>query len=103
MTGKSPTITLNNGVPMPALGLGVYRSSPQETAGAVEAALREGYRLIDTAAVYGNEKEVGEGLARSGVDRGEVFVTTKLWLDDYGYDAALRAFAEKRPPLFTGR
>ncbi|CAG7615586.1 aldo/keto reductase [Actinacidiphila bryophytorum] len=92
MTGKSPTITLNNGVPMPALGLGVYQSSPQETAGAVEAALREGYRLIDTAAVYGNEKEVGEGLARSGVDRGEVFVTTKLWLDDYGYDAALRAF-----------
>lgn len=92
MTGKSPTITLNNGVRMPALGLGVYQSTPQETAGAVEAALREGYRLIDTAAVYGNEKEVGEGLTRSGLDRGEVFVTTKLWLDDYGYDAALRGF-----------
>jgi diketogulonate reductase-like aldo/keto reductase len=92
MTGTSPTITLNNGVQMPALGLGVYQSTPQETAGAVEAALREGYRLIDTAAVYGNEKEVGEGLTRSGLDRGEVFVTTKLWLDDYGYDAALRGF-----------
>lgn len=92
MTGKSPTITLNNGVQMPALGLGVYQSTPQETAGAVEAALSEGYRLIDTAAVYGNEKEVGEGLTRSGLDRDEVFVTTKLWLDDYGYDAALRAF-----------
>jgi diketogulonate reductase-like aldo/keto reductase len=92
MTGKSPTITLNNGVQMPALGLGVYQSTPQETAGAVEAALSEGYRLIDTAAVYGNEKEVGEGLTRSGLDRDEVFVTTKLWLDDYGYDAALHAF-----------
>lgn len=92
MTGKSPTITLNNGVQMPALGLGVYQSTPLETAGAVEAALREGYRLVDTAAVYGNEKEVGEGLTRSGLDRDEVFVTTKLWLDDYGYDAALRAF-----------
>lgn len=92
MTGTSPTITLNNGVQMPALGLGVYQSTPRRPCGAVEAALREGYRLIDTAAVYGNEKEVGEGLTRSGLDRGEVFVTTKLWLDDYGYDAALRGF-----------
>ncbi|MEV7679988.1 aldo/keto reductase [Streptomyces sp. NPDC088341] len=92
MTGKSPTITLNNGVQMPALGLGVYQSTPQETAGAVATALREGYRLIDTAAAYFNEKEVGEGITRSGVDRDEVFVTTKLWLTDYGYDSTLRAF-----------
>ncbi|MEV0037056.1 aldo/keto reductase [Streptomyces sp. NPDC050804] len=92
MTGKSPTITLNNGVQMPALGLGVYQSTPQETAGAVATALREGYRLIDTAAAYFNEKEVGEGITRSGVDRDEVFVTTKLWLSDYGYDTTLRAF-----------
>ncbi|MFC4030049.1 aldo/keto reductase [Streptomyces polygonati] len=92
MTGKSPTITLNNGVRMPALGLGVYQSTPQDTAAAVATALRGGYRLIDTAAAYFNEKEVGEGIARSGVDRDEVFVTTKLWLTDYGYDSTLRAF-----------
>ncbi|MCF3128864.1 aldo/keto reductase [Streptomyces olivochromogenes] len=95
MTGKNPTIatiTLNNGVQMPALGLGVYQSTPQETADAVANALREGYRLIDTAAAYFNEKEVGEGITRSGIDRGEVFVTTKLWLTDYGYDTTLRAF-----------
>lgn len=92
MTGKSTMITLNNGVRMPALGLGVFQSPPEETASAVTAALRDGYRLIDTAAVYGNEKEVGEGIVASGVDRGEVFVTTKLWLDDFGHDATPRAF-----------
>lgn len=92
MTGKTPLLKLNNGVEMPALGLGVYQSSPEETAAAVETALRDGYRLIDTAAAYGNEEQVGEGLKRSGVDRDEVFVTTKLWLSDYGYDSALRAF-----------
>ncbi|WP_431904627.1 aldo/keto reductase [Amycolatopsis thermoflava] len=92
MTGKSPMITLNNGVQMPALGLGVFQASVDETADAVVSALQSGYRLIDTAAAYGNEREVGEGVAASGVDRSEVFVTTKLWLDDYGYDSALRAF-----------
>ncbi|MFI7392054.1 aldo/keto reductase [Streptomyces tendae] len=91
-TGKSTTITLNNGVEMPALGLGVFQSAPEETADAVETALRDGYRLIDTAAAYNNERQVGEGIRRSGVDRSEVFVTTKLWLSDYGYDATLRAF-----------
>ncbi|MFD7283487.1 aldo/keto reductase [Streptomyces sp. NPDC059862] len=91
MTGKNPTIMLNNGVRMPALGLGVFQSPPEETVPAVEAALQIGYRLIDTAA-YGNEKEVGEGIRRSGLDRSEVFVTTKLWLSDYGYESALRAF-----------
>ncbi|MCX5535946.1 aldo/keto reductase [Streptomyces sp. NBC_00006] len=92
MSAKSPLITLNNGVAMPALGLGVYQSTPEETVPAVETALTNGYRLIDTAAAYGNEKEVGEGIRRSGVDRSEVFVTTKLWLTDYGYDSTLRAF-----------
>jgi diketogulonate reductase-like aldo/keto reductase len=77
---------------MPAFGLGVYQSTPEQTTGAVEAALASGYRLIDTAAAYFNERQVGEGLRRSGVDRREVFVTTKLWISDYGYEQALRAF-----------
>src|SRR5262249_35606108 len=82
----------NNGVVMPALGLGVYLASPEETVGAVETAMARGYRLIDTAAAYGNEQQVGEGIARSGIDRAEVFLTTKLWISDYGYDSTLRAF-----------
>jgi diketogulonate reductase-like aldo/keto reductase len=90
---KSPTIKLNNGVEMPVLGLGVLdRSAVAETAPAVQAAIGAGYRLIDTAASYQNEREVGEGLARSGIDRSEMFITTKLWLSKYGYDSALRAF-----------
>lgn len=92
MTGTSPLITLNNGVEMPALGLGVYQSSPEETVGAVESAIANGYRLIDTAAVYFNERQVGEGIRQSGIDRSEIFVTTKLWISGYGYESALRAF-----------
>jgi diketogulonate reductase-like aldo/keto reductase len=92
MTGSSPLFTLNNGVHMPALGLGVYQSSPDDTVRAVEAAIETGYRLIDTAAAYRNERQVGEGIARSGIARAEMFVTTKLWISDYGYDPALRAF-----------
>jgi diketogulonate reductase-like aldo/keto reductase len=92
MTGPSPLLTLNNGVEMPALGLGVYQSSPEETAAAVSTAIQGGYRLIDTAAGYGNEKEVGEGISRSGIDRAEIFITTKLRPADYGYDSALHAF-----------
>src|SRR5215207_9073911 len=88
----TPALTLNNGVSMPALGLGVFQTPPEETTAAVEAALRGGYRLIDTAAAYGNEREVGEGLRRSGVARQEVFVETKVWISDYGYDATLHAF-----------
>ena len=87
-----PTITLNNGVEMPALGFGVYQSSPEETATAVETALQEGYRLIDTAAAYFNEKQVGEGLRRSRVARDDVFVETKVWINDYGYDETRHAF-----------
>lgn len=85
-------ITLNNGVKMPALGLGVYQSKPEETTGAVVTALQAGYRLIDTAAAYFNEREVGEGIRQSGVDRAEIFVETKLWMSDYGYDEALHGF-----------
>jgi diketogulonate reductase-like aldo/keto reductase len=88
----TPTLELNSGVTMPALGLGVFQSPPAETLSAVETALADGYRLIDTAAAYGNEREVGEGIRRSGVDRDEIFVTTKLWISDYGHDAALVGF-----------
>src|SRR5512132_211895 len=87
-----PALTLNNGIALPALGFGVFQSPPEETTAAVETALRDGYRLIDTAAAYDNEREVGEGIRRSGVDRDEVFVTTKLWISDYGYDRALVGF-----------
>jgi diketogulonate reductase-like aldo/keto reductase len=92
MTGTTPLLTLNNRVTMPAFGLGVYQSPPEQTVGAVEAALASGYRMIDTAAAYFNEREVGEGLRRSGIDRADVFVQTKLWISDYGYEQALRAF-----------
>ena len=89
-------ITLNNGVTMPSVGLGVYQTPPDETVAAVEAALELGYRHIDTAAAYGNEREVGEGLRRSGVPREDVFVETKVWVSDYGFDYTLHAF-EKAP------
>src|SRR4051794_2192968 len=92
MTRNSATLTLANGVEMPLLGLGVYRSSPEETERAVSAALATGYRLVDTAAAYGNEAQVGEAIRESGVVRGDVFVTTKLWISDYGYDEALHGF-----------
>jgi len=87
-----PTIRLNNGVTMPVLGLGVFQAAPEETAQAVETALRAGYRHIDTAAAYFNEREVGEGLRRSGLDRDEVFLETKVWINDYGFDATRHAF-----------
>jgi len=86
------TITLNNGVQMPALGYGVFQTPPDETRTAVIAALDTGYRHVDTAAAYGNEREVGEAIASSGLARGEVFVETKVWISDYGYDATLHAF-----------
>jgi diketogulonate reductase-like aldo/keto reductase len=99
MTARAPQITLNNGLTMPALGLGVFQSSPAETATAVESALATGYRLIDTAAGYGNEREVGEGIRRSGVDRAEVFIETKIWVSDYGYEQTLHAFAKSAAKL----
>jgi 2,5-diketo-D-gluconate reductase A len=96
-------ITLNNGVTMPALGLGVFQSPPEETAAAVETALRLGYRHIDTAAMYLNEREVGEGLRRSGVDRSEVFLETKVWVSDFGYDETRHAFEKATAKLGVDR
>ena len=89
---SSPSFTLNNGVQIPAVGFGVFQTPPDETVAAVQTALEVGYRHIDTAAAYGNERQVGEALRRSGVDRAEVFVETKIWISDYGYDATLHAF-----------
>ncbi|MGC5010853.1 aldo/keto reductase [Streptosporangium sp. DT93] len=85
-------ITLNNGVSMPRIGFGVFQIPRDETARAVTTALETGYRSIDTAKVYRNEREVGEALAASDLPRDEVFVTTKLWNDDQGHDSALAAF-----------
>jgi len=87
-----PTLTLNNGVTMPALGFGVFQTPPDETMTAVQTALEAGYRHIDTAAAYGNEREVGEAIRRSSIPRDEVFVETKVWITDYGYDQTLHAF-----------
>ncbi len=87
-----PTLTLNNGATIPQLGFGVFQVDPAETAPAVATAIEAGYRLIDTAALYGNEEGVGEAIAKSGVPREELFVTTKLGNPDQGYDRALAAF-----------
>src|SRR3954454_5592612 len=92
MTNEIPQISLNNGVEMPALGLGVFQTPPDETRDAVRAALGSGYRLIDTAASYGNEREVGEAVHSAGVDRSELFIETKIWISDYGYDQTLHGF-----------
>jgi diketogulonate reductase-like aldo/keto reductase len=92
MTRHNPLLTLNNGVRMPAVGLGVFQSPPDQTATAVESALAEGYGLIDTAAAYDNERQVGEGIRRAGIPRDDVFIETKVWISDYGYEATLHAF-----------
>ena len=99
MTARTPALTLNNGVKLPALGLGVFQSPPVETVGAVEAAIKAGYRLIDTAAAYGNEREVGEGIRRSRISRDEIFIETKVWISDYGYDTTLHAFEKSTRKL----
>jgi diketogulonate reductase-like aldo/keto reductase len=93
------TVTLNNGVEMPALGLGVFQTPPEETRAAVESALATGYRHIDTAAAYGNEREVGEAVAKSGTDRSDVFLETKIWISDYGYDQTLHGFEKSAGKL----
>ncbi|ROS60006.1 diketogulonate reductase-like aldo/keto reductase [Curtobacterium sp. PhB172] len=99
MADNQPHVTLNNGVTMPAIGLGVYQSTPEETTTAVVAALEAGYRHIDTAAAYFNETQVGEGIKRAGIDRSEIFVETKLWMSDYGYEESLRGFEKSRRKL----
>ena len=95
----TPTLTLNNGVEIPAIGLGVFQTPPDETTAAVEAALATGYRHVDTAAAYANEREVGEAIRRSGVDRAEIFIETKVWISDYGYEETLHAFEKSAGKL----
>ena len=92
MSSKVPPIILNNGVEMPQLGFGVWQVPDDEAETAVATALEAGYRSIDTAAIYGNEEGVGKAVAASGIPRQDLFVTTKLWNSDHGYDATLRAF-----------
>jgi 2,5-diketo-D-gluconate reductase A len=92
---KVPNITLNNGVEIPQLGLGVWQAAEgEEVENAVKNALDSGYRLIDTAAAYGNEEGVGRAVKSSGLAREDIFITTKLWNDSHAYDDALRAFEE---------
>jgi diketogulonate reductase-like aldo/keto reductase len=93
------TITLNNGVEMPALGFGVFQTPPDETRDAVRAALDAGYRHIDTAAAYGNERQVGEAVRGSDLDRSDVILETKVWISDYGYDETLHAFEKSARKL----
>ncbi|WST41067.1 aldo/keto reductase [Streptomyces sp. NBC_01167] len=92
LVSKVPSITLNNGVEMPQLGFGVWQVPDDEAAQAVSTALEAGYRSIDTAAIYENEEGTGQAIADSGIPREDLFVTTKLWNGDQGYDATLRAF-----------
>jgi 2,5-diketo-D-gluconate reductase A len=96
-TTEQTAVTLNNGVQIPALGFGVFQTAPGDTIAAVTTALGDGYRLIDTAAAYGNEREVGEAIRRFATDRAEITIQTKLWISDYGaekaqigFDASLR-------------
>ncbi|MEV5355809.1 aldo/keto reductase [Streptomyces sp. NPDC052693] len=92
MNAFVPTVTLNNGVEIPQLGFGVFQVPDAETTAAVSAALEAGYRSFDTAAIYGNEAGVGKALAASGIARDDLFITTKLWNADQGYDTTLKAF-----------
>ncbi|MFE4671267.1 aldo/keto reductase [Streptomyces sp. NPDC056721] len=92
LVSKVPPIILNNGVEMPQLGFGVWQVPDAEAEKAVATALEAGYRSIDTAAIYGNEEGTGKAVAASGIAREKLFVTTKLWNADQGYDATLRAF-----------
>ena len=99
MGGMNHVLQLNDGHTIPQLGLGVYKIPEALAAGAVEIALEAGYRHVDTAALYANERGVGEGLARVALPRNEVFVTTKVWNADHGYDETLRAFDESLAKL----
>jgi diketogulonate reductase-like aldo/keto reductase len=100
LNGPDATIELRNGVRIPRIGLGVFRAhSGAETTSAVRAALKAGYRHVDTARIYGNEADVGAAMKASGLDRDELFVTTKLWNDDHGYASTLSAFEASRRRL----
>jgi diketogulonate reductase-like aldo/keto reductase len=93
------TLTLNNGVELPPLGFGVFQTPPEETRNAVAAALDTGYRHIDTAAAYGNEREVGDAVGASAVGRAGVFLETKIWISDYGYEQTLHGFEKSAGKL----
>jgi diketogulonate reductase-like aldo/keto reductase len=93
------TFTLNNNVEMPGVGLGVFQTPPDETRAAVQAALSVGYRHIDTAAIYGNEREVGEAIDSSGIPRVDVFIETKIWISDFGYEETLHGFEKSAAKL----
>jgi 2,5-diketo-D-gluconate reductase A len=99
-----PQVTLRPGLSMPQLGYGVFQIPPEETVQSVEVALEAGYRSIDTAAIYGNEAEVGKAVQAAqgrGIDRDELFLTTKLWNGDQGYDSTLAAFEASLTALDT--
>ena len=97
----APSITLNDGNSIPQVGLGVWQTPPQDTERAVSTALEAGYRHVDTAAAYGNEREVGSAVARSGLPREDVYLTTKLWNADHGYERTLKAFDASMERLAT--
>lgn len=94
-------ITLNDGARIPQVGLGVWQTPNDEAAPAVKAALDAGYRHVDTAAVYENEEGVGEGIRQSGLSRSDIFLTTKLWNNDQGYEQTLKAFEASLKRLGT--
>ena len=95
------SVSLNDGNAIPQIGLGVWQTPNDVAVTAVKAALKAGYRHVDTAAIYGNEEGVGEGMRASGVARQDIFLTTKLWNDAQGYDSALKAFDESLRRLGT--
>lgn len=100
MKSLTDQFTLSNGVGIPCVGFGTWQSPQGKvTVDAVKTALEAGYRHIDTAAAYGNEKEVGDGIRESGVPRGEIFITTKLWNSDRGYDKTMKAFEKSLEAL----
>jgi diketogulonate reductase-like aldo/keto reductase len=101
MTSSVPVLDLNDGNKAPQLGFGVFQIPDGETADAVDAALAAGYRSLDTAAVYKNEAGVRQGIERSGVARGDIFLTTKLWNADQGFDSTLKAFDASLKKLGT--
>jgi 2,5-diketo-D-gluconate reductase A len=101
MTSTVPVLDLNDGNKAPQLGFGVFQIPDGETADAVSAALAAGYRSIDTAAIYKNEEGVRQGIERSGVARGDIFLTTKLWNSEQGFDATLKAFDASAKKLGT--
>ncbi|WP_285401650.1 aldo/keto reductase [Luteibacter sp. ME-Dv--P-043b] len=101
MTSTVPVLDLNDGNKAPQLGFGVFQIPDAETADAVAAALKAGYRSIDTAAIYKNEAGVRQGMERSGVARGDIFLTTKLWNSEQGFDSTLKAFDESIAKLGT--